>query len=130
MQKRIGVSLAVGLASLWLVGAAEGKTSRHFNTSVYTCCATTASGMRFNKNNPHIIAHKSYKFGTRLILTNLANGRTQCVVVEDRGPFVRGREYDVTPAVARQLGFRGLALVSARRADCFVPAQYLNPKRR
>jgi len=46
------------------------------------------------------------------MVTNKSNGRSVIVTINDRGPFVRGRVIDVTPAVARLLGFSGLAQVA------------------
>jgi rare lipoprotein A len=52
-------------------------------------------------------AHPTLPFGSRVRVTNLANGRTLMVRVNDRGPFVGGRILDCSEAAARQLGFRG-----------------------
>ena len=49
-------------------------------------------------------AHRSLPFGTRVQVTNLANGRTVTVVINDRGPFVRGRIIDLSKPAARRLG--------------------------
>lgn len=65
----------------------------------------TANGNRFDPN-ALTAAHRSLPFGTRLALTNPANGRTVTVRVNDRGPFVPGRSIDVTRGVADALGFR------------------------
>lgn len=72
----------------------------------------TASGERFN-NNAMTAAHRTYPFGTRLRLTNVSNNRSATVRVNDRGPFVNGREISVTKRVAQKLGFvrQGLAQV-------------------
>jgi rare lipoprotein A len=51
-------------------------------------------------------------FGSKVKVTNKHNGRSVVVIINDRGPFVRGRVIDVTPAAARVLGFSGLAQVS------------------
>jgi rare lipoprotein A len=56
-------------------------------------------------------AHKTLPFGTMVEVTNRANGRSVTVRINDRGPFVRGRIIDLTPAGARALGFDGLARV-------------------
>ena len=56
-------------------------------------------------------AHRSLPFGTMVKVTNRHSGRSVVVRVNDRGPFVRGRVIDVTPAAARALGFSGLARV-------------------
>jgi len=57
-------------------------------------------------------AHRSLPLGTMVKVTNRRNGRSVVVRVNDRGPFVRGRVIDVTPAAARVLGFSGIADVS------------------
>jgi rare lipoprotein A len=48
-------------------------------------------------------------------VTNKRNGRTVTVRINDRGPFIRGRIIDLTPAAARALGFSGLAPVTIAR---------------
>ena len=45
-------------------------------------------------------------------VTNRRNGKAVTVRINDRGPFIRGRVIDVTPAAARALGFSGLAPVT------------------
>ena len=57
-------------------------------------------------------AHKSLPLGTRVRVTNHQTGRSVVVRINDRGPFVRGRIIDLTPAGARALGMDGLAHVS------------------
>ncbi len=57
-------------------------------------------------------AHRTLPFGTMVRVTNRHSGRSVVVRINDRGPFVRGRVIDVTPAAARALGFAGLAQVS------------------
>jgi rare lipoprotein A len=57
-------------------------------------------------------AHKSLPFGTRVEVTNHANGRSVIVRINDRGPFVRGRVIDLTPAGCHAIGCDGLARVS------------------
>jgi rare lipoprotein A len=57
-------------------------------------------------------AHRSLPFGSKVKVTNRHNGRSIVVTVIDRGPFVRGRIIDLTPAAGRALGFSGLAPVT------------------
>lgn len=57
-------------------------------------------------------AHRTLPFGTRVEVTNLRNGRRVIVRINDRGPFIRGRVIDLTPAAARAIGSDGLAPVS------------------
>jgi rare lipoprotein A len=74
----------------------------------------TASGSRLDPG-ALTAAHRSYPLGSRVKVTNSHNGRSVVVTVNDRGPFVRGRIIDVTPAAARALGFSGLAQVTVER---------------
>ncbi len=73
----------------------------------------TANGEIFNMYG-FTAAHKTLPFGTILKVTNLDNGKSVNVRVNDRGPFVQGREIDVSKAAAQQLGFTdtGTARVS------------------
>src|SRR5215204_718158 len=71
----------------------------------------TASGERLNPGTM-TAAHRSLPFGTMVRVTNHNNGRSATVRINDRGPFVRGRVIDVSPAAARALGFSGVVPVS------------------
>ncbi len=64
----------------------------------------TASGQIFDMYTL-TAAHPTLPFGTRVRVTNLENGRSLIVVINDRGPFVRRRIIDVSRRAARQLGF-------------------------
>jgi rare lipoprotein A len=57
-------------------------------------------------------AHRTLPFGTEVTVINHDNGRTVVVRINDRGPFVRGRVIDLSPAAASALGVDGLAMVS------------------
>ncbi len=57
-------------------------------------------------------AHRTLPFGTMVRVTNQRSGRSVVVRINDRGPFIRGRVIDVTPAAAHVLGFSGLAPVT------------------
>lgn len=57
----------------------------------------TASGQVFD-NKKRTAAHRTLPFGTRLKVTNEANGKSVEVVVNDRGPFAKGRELDLSKA--------------------------------
>jgi rare lipoprotein A len=74
----------------------------------------TASGRRLDPG-ALTAAHRSLPFGSRVRVTNRSNGRSVVVTIVDRGPFVRGRVIDVTPAAAHALGFSGLAPVTLSR---------------
>jgi len=64
----------------------------------------TASGARFNMH-AMTAAHPAYAFGTKLRVTNLTNGRSAVVTVNDRGPAARGRIIDLSYGAADKLGF-------------------------
>lgn len=63
----------------------------------------TASGEIFNMYD-YTAAHKELPFGTRLRITNPETGRSVEVKVNDRGPYVRGRDIDLSYAAARKIG--------------------------
>ena len=73
----------------------------------------TASGERLDPNE-FTAAHRTLPFGTRVRVTNLANGKRVVVRINDRGPFKQGRVLDVTPAAARALGFANAGLAHVR----------------
>ena len=64
----------------------------------------TASGKKFNSNK-YSVAHRTLPFGTMLRLTNVKNGKSIEAIVNDRGPFVRTKELDVSSGAAKALGF-------------------------
>jgi rare lipoprotein A len=66
-------------------------------------------------NHTLTAAHRSLPFGTQVRVTNRRNGKTVVVTINDRGPFIRGRIIDLTPAGARALGFSGLTTVTIER---------------
>jgi rare lipoprotein A len=78
----------------------------------------TASGETFDRT-AMTAAHRTLAFGTRVRVTNLGNGRSVLVRINDRGPFVPGRVIDLSDAAAEALGMRaqGLARVKIEIAD-------------
>jgi rare lipoprotein A len=71
----------------------------------------TASGERMNPG-ALTAAHPSLPFGTKVRVTNNHTGRSVVVRINDRGPFVKGRVIDLSPAAARAIGVGGIAQVS------------------
>jgi rare lipoprotein A len=63
----------------------------------------TASGERFNQN-AMTAAHKTLPLGTKVRVTNLRNGETVDVKINDRGPYIKGRIIDLSKGAARRLG--------------------------
>lgn len=72
----------------------------------------TASGERFDMN-ALTAAHRTLPFGSKVLVTNLDNGKQVTVRINDRGPYAKGRIIDVSRAAARVLEMikRGFAHV-------------------
>jgi len=114
--------LAATVLCLALSPAQAGPTGL-VGASVYWQGARVASGRKFDPNGM-TVAHRTLPLGTRLIVTyghNMAE-----VVVNDRGPFVRGREIDLARGVARALHFPGLGKV---RVAYWPPLPHPRPQR-
>jgi rare lipoprotein A len=79
----------------------RGAGSREV-ASFYDHDSETASGEKFDPQQL-TAAHRTLPFGTRLRVTNLANGRSVTVRVNDRGPFIRGRTVGVSSSAADAL---------------------------
>lgn len=73
------------------------------SASWYQMGTRTASGERYNPDGLSA-AHRTLPFGTKLKVTNLRNGKSVQVRVNDRGPFAKGRVLDVSRGAARKLG--------------------------
>jgi rare lipoprotein A len=73
----------------------------------------TASGERYDQEGL-TAAHRSLPFGTMIRVTNLANGRSLVLRVNDRGPFLASRIVDVSRRAARDLGFLGAGSAPVR----------------
>ena len=73
----------------------------------------TASGEVFNTNDL-TMAHRSLPLGSKVRVTNLANGRSVVLRVNDRGPYARGRIADLSHAAAARLDFVDDGVVRAR----------------
>ncbi len=65
---------------------------------------TTASGEKY-KHNKLTAAHKTLPFGTKVKVTNLSNKKSVVVIINDRGPFVKGRIIDLSKSAAKKLDF-------------------------
>ena len=62
----------------------------------------TANGETFDVNKM-TAAHKTLAFGTMVRVTNEQNGKSVVVTINDRGPFIKGRVIDLSPAAARRI---------------------------
>ncbi|SEF48008.1 rare lipoprotein A [Halopseudomonas aestusnigri] len=63
----------------------------------------TANGERY-RHDALTAAHRTLPFGTRVQVTNLDNGRSVVVRINDRGPFVRGRVIDLSKSAFTRIG--------------------------
>lgn len=72
--------------------------------SWYDLTSKTASGEYANPAKM-TAAHRSLRFGSKVRVKNMRNGKTVTVRINDRGPFVKGRIIDLTKAAAGKLGF-------------------------
>ena len=73
----------------------------------------SASGEIYNQN-AMTAAHKTLPFGTRVRVTNLNNGRSAIVRINDRGPFIRGRIIDLSRAAAGSIGMLGSGIAPVK----------------
>ncbi|BBA79941.1 rare lipoprotein A [cyanobacterium endosymbiont of Rhopalodia gibberula] len=89
--KKQGISPRKGMAS-WYGPGFHGRL--------------TANGERYNQNGL-TAAHKNLPFGTRVRVTNLNNGRSITVRINDRGPYAHGRIIDLSKGAARVIGLMG-----------------------
>jgi rare lipoprotein A len=116
MRNRLFAALWVTVAfPLAASAAATAEPSGRWagTASVYSkkhAGGKTASG-EIHRSGAMTAAHRTLPFGTRVRVTNTRNGRVVVVRINDRGPFVRGRVIDLSPAAARALGFSGLTPV-------------------
>ena len=72
---------------------------------------TMAGGGRLQRNSM-VVAHKRLPFGTKIQFSR--GGKTVTAVVQDRGPYVSGRTFDLGPGTAKALGFGGVGTVRYR----------------
>jgi rare lipoprotein A len=82
------------------------------NATQYSSGLGTASGEPFRPDGL-TAAHKKLPFGTRLKVTNPRTGATTIVKINDRGPFTRGRDIDLSRGAARAIGLTSVGTVCA-----------------
>jgi rare lipoprotein A len=110
MIKNATVCFAAACAILF--GIVSKAAAQSGIASIYSYkSGRTASGEHAHPSGL-TAAHRSLPFGTKVRVTNRRNGHSVVVRINDRGPFVRGRVIDVTPAAAHALGFSGTAPVA------------------
>jgi rare lipoprotein A len=95
----------------------EGKASYY---AEHFANRKMADGRRFNPN-ADVAASKTLPLGTTAKVTNVQNGKSMMVKVEDRGPFVDGRVVDLAPKVADQLDIKKQGVAPVIVAPVAVP---------
>ena len=112
MRRFFFVALALAALVFAAFASQASASSTTGKASYYKSGKVTANGERFK---PHGLtaAHRKLKFGTRVRVTNLANGRKVIVRINDRGPFIKGRIIDLSLGAAKKIGMlhRGIARV-------------------
>jgi len=95
--------------------AKERRIVRRYDAkaSWYRHGRVTANGEQYNPMGL-TVAHRSLPFGTIVRFTNPDNGRSVIARVNDRGPYIRGREFDLSLGSARALGFERTGIMVLR----------------
>ncbi|KAA5533148.1 septal ring lytic transglycosylase RlpA family protein [Taibaiella lutea] len=104
------------LGFLLLIAGCSPKISEQGKASFYANSfqgKATASGEIF-KQNKKTAAHKTLPFGTKVKVTNLKNGKTVKVTINDRGPFVSGRIIDLSEKAAGKIGMKNDGVIEVR----------------
>src|SRR5436190_8739558 len=110
MKCRRITAVGVGIltASFWFSSPLIAATQTGI-ASVYSN-EQTANG-EYAHASALTAAHRTLPFGTMVEVTNTRTGRSVVVRINDRGPYIRGRVIDLTPAGAKAIGSDGLARV-------------------
>src|SRR4029077_6702250 len=116
MSIRQILTIPVLLASTWFGGIVLAASTQglcrsgSMNATQYSSGSGTASGEPFRPDGL-TAAHKTLPFGTRVRVTNPRTGATTTVTINDRGPFTRGRDIDLSGAAARAIGLTSIGMV-------------------
>ena len=98
---RAGLAIVALGITVALAGIAEAAQTGM--ASYYKRGKRTANGELFNPHG-YTAAHRTLAFGTRVLVTNLRNGKSVIVRINDRGPFIRGRVIDLSLGAAKVVG--------------------------
>ena len=108
----MAASCTVGCKSNQRISAAPARVSAKSDTSSRPAqigLASVYKDHRTASGEPYrasalACAHKTFPLGSRVKVTNLNNGRSVVARVNDRGPYIKGRIVDLTPAAASRIG--------------------------
>jgi rare lipoprotein A len=113
---KFSTAFAITFAMALVLGATSQSDAQVAQTGIASVYSTkigtkTASGQRLN-DGALTAAHRTLPFGTKVRVTNKRNGKSVIVIINDRGPFIKGRIIDLTITGANAIGMGfGLAPV-------------------
>jgi rare lipoprotein A len=105
--------------ALLLLASCTVQTSSKYKTATISWYGDkfhgrkTASGERYNMHKL-TAAHKTLSFGTKVEIVNPENGKKVVVRITDRGPFVAGREFDLSKKAFRKISSLDKGLLKIR----------------
>jgi len=105
------ILIGMALMLILFVSTAHAEMASVYGGRDGYCGSRTANGERVNCS-AMTAAHRRLPFGTRV---RVCHGRCVTVRINDRGPWVRGRDIDLTPAAARAIGLGGTGHVTVSR---------------
>jgi rare lipoprotein A len=82
----------------------------------------TATGEKFDQND-RTAAHPTLPLGTKATVTNLDNGNSVDVKINDRGPYVKGRDIDLSKGAAKELGMTKDGIAPVKIEAEVIPAE-------
>lgn len=104
-------SAVLGMGAGLIAGAADAAQTG--KASYYKHGKRTANGERFDPHD-YTAAHRTLPFGTRVLVTNLKNGKSVIVRITDRGPHVKGRIIDLSLGAAKVVGLTALGITQVK----------------
>jgi rare lipoprotein A len=105
------ILIGMALMLILFVGTAHAEMASVYGGRDGYCGSPTANGERVNCS-AMTAAHRRLPFGTRV---RVCHSRCVTVRINDRGPWVKGRDIDLTPAAARAIGLGGTGHVTVAR---------------
>ncbi len=118
LLKLCTAALMIAAISGLSANAAQASAQQCGKASWYALTSKTASGERMNPAGM-TAAHRTLPLGTKIQVTNKANGKSLVVRVNDRGPFIKGRVLDLSKGAASRLGF----INSGHTNVCITPVK-------
>jgi rare lipoprotein A len=112
--KKLGLICALTALIASIAGTLSPAVAETGVASWYGDLRVTATGRSYSAGNPTLAAHKTIPLGSVVKVTRVSTGKSLTVTIIDRGPYIRGRIIDLTPAGARALGFYDSGVTKVR----------------